>query len=47
MYTLRYGTGEPKKVFVSMQKSPWTRNLNPVRNPARTSGQVELARTDR
>jgi len=47
MYTLRYGTGEPNKVLVSMQKSHWRRNLNLTLNPARSSGQVELPRADR
>jgi uncharacterized membrane protein len=47
MYTLRYGTGEPKKVFVCMQSHPGGRNLNRTLNPARASGQIELLRPDR
>ena len=47
MYMLRYGSGDPKKVFVFYTKSAWGRKSesHPL-NPARTSGQVELPRPD-
>jgi hypothetical protein len=46
VYTFRYGTGDPKKVLVSMQSHHGWRNLNSTLNPAREFGHVELLHPD-